>query len=399
MELYVRAGSGGIKMAIYSDAGGRPGSLLASSAEITSSVAGWNRASLQAPLNLVSGAYYWLAFNVSSASMSVALNPSGGTLFWRSLPYASTWPTSAGTVSGPLGDNFAVRALRTAGTPVPVNGAPTVVQPAAATPSPVTGTTTALSVLGADDEGESALQYTWRAPLVPSGAVPSFSVNGTNAAKNTAVHFDRAGSYRFAVTIVDPAGASVQSEVNVTVQQTLSSISVSPWSAQVQANATQSFTATAHDQFGSALDSSPAFAWTASGGGTISSGGVFTAGSSAGGPFTISAASNGASGTASVTVNAAADTTPPTGSISINGGAFIVSGSEVTLTLDASDPSGVTSMRISNSCTSFPSSRPYATTVTHTLTSDLGTKTVCVQFGDGAGNWSGSFSDTIYRWR
>src|SRR6185369_294594 len=39
-----------------------------------------------------------------------------------------------------------------------------------------------------------------------------------------------------------------------------------------------------------------------SGGGTISSAGVFTAGATAGGPFTVTAASGGKSGTASVSV-------------------------------------------------------------------------------------------------
>jgi hypothetical protein len=41
-----------------------------------------------------------------------------------------------------------------------------------------------------------------------------------------------------------------------------------------------------------------------SGGGTMSSGGLFTAGTSAGGPYTVTATSGGSSGTASVTVNA-----------------------------------------------------------------------------------------------
>jgi hypothetical protein len=41
-----------------------------------------------------------------------------------------------------------------------------------------------------------------------------------------------------------------------------------------------------------------------SGGGTMSSSGLFTAGTSAGGPYTVTATSGGSSGTASVTVNA-----------------------------------------------------------------------------------------------
>ena len=47
--------------------------------------------------------------------------------------------------------------------------APTVATPATATPSPVTGTTTVLSVLGADDGGEANLTYTWAATAFPAG--------------------------------------------------------------------------------------------------------------------------------------------------------------------------------------------------------------------------------------
>src|SRR6185295_2614900 len=69
-----------------------------------------------------------------------------------------------------------------------VNTAPTVATPAAATPSPVPGTSTALSVLGADNAGEPALIYTWATTGTPPAAV-TFSANGTNAAKNTTATF------------------------------------------------------------------------------------------------------------------------------------------------------------------------------------------------------------------
>ena len=48
---------------------------------------------------------------------------------------------------------------------------PTVATAAAASPSPVTGLTTALSVLGADDAGESNLTYTWSTTGTPPVAV------------------------------------------------------------------------------------------------------------------------------------------------------------------------------------------------------------------------------------
>jgi hypothetical protein len=132
----------------------------------------------------------------------------------------------------------------------------------------------------------------------------TFSANGTNAAKNVTATFSAAGSYNLQVSIRDAGGQTVTSAVTVTVNQTLTSIAVSPAAATVAAGGIQSFTASARDQFGTALAAQPAFSWSVSGGGTISGGGVFTAGSSAGGPFTVTAAAGGKTGTAAVTVSA-----------------------------------------------------------------------------------------------
>jgi hypothetical protein len=99
------------------------------------------------------------------------------------------------------------------------NAAPTVAAAASANPNPVTtGDTAALSVLGADDHGESVLSYTWAVTSRPQGApLPTFSANGTNAAKNTTVKFPGPGDYALTVTITDAAGLSTTSTVNVTV--------------------------------------------------------------------------------------------------------------------------------------------------------------------------------------
>ena len=86
----------------------------------------------------------------------------------------------------------------------------------------------------------------------------------------------------------------------------LTSITVSPASASVQTGGTRQFSATGLDQFGNPMSPQPTFTWSVSGGGTINSSGLFTAGSTAGGPFTVTAASGSVSGTASVTV-----TSPP----------------------------------------------------------------------------------------
>jgi hypothetical protein len=98
----------------------------------------------------------------------------------------------------------------------------------------------------------------------------------------------------------------------------LTSIQVSPGAALVALNETQTFTAVGFDQWGNPLSSQPAFAWSVSGGGTVSPAGLFTAGASPGGPFSVTASSGGLSGTAALTVEAAA-MAPGSGS---SGGGF-----------------------------------------------------------------------------
>jgi len=93
----------------------------------------------------------------------------------------------------------------------------------------------------------------------------------------------------------------------------LTTITVSPASASVQTGGTQQFTATGLDQFGQPMSPQPTFSWSVSGGGTINSSGLFTAGGTAGGPFTVTATSGSVNGTASVTV-----TSPVTNAI-LNG--------------------------------------------------------------------------------
>ena len=78
---------------------------------------------------------------------------------------------------------------------------------------------TALSVLGADDAGESNLIYTWSVVGTPPAAV-AFIQNGTNAAKNTTVTFTKAGTYNLQVAITDAGGLSVSSPLTVAVLST-----------------------------------------------------------------------------------------------------------------------------------------------------------------------------------
>ena len=181
-----------------------------------------------------------------------------------------------------------------------VNQAPTVATVASATPNPVTGTTTNLSVLGADDAGGSNLTYTWATTGTPPAAV-NFSDNGTNGAKNTTATFSMAGSYSFTVTITDAGGLSTTSTVDVTVDQTLTAITVSPATASLTGGGTQQFTATGTDQFGVVLATQPTFTWGTTAG-TISAGGLLTAPNTPVASGTVTASSGTVSGTASFAV-------------------------------------------------------------------------------------------------
>ncbi len=93
---------------------------------------------------------------------------------------------------------------------------------------------------------------------------------------------------------------SISFVTTVIVNQTLTSIVVSPNTASVLQGATQQFTAQALDQFHQPMANQPAFTWSASAG-TVSTAGLFTAPSSAG-SCTVTAKSGSVTGTATVTI-------------------------------------------------------------------------------------------------
>ena len=160
--------------------------------------------------------------------------------------------------------------------------APSVVM--GATASSQTSTSVMLSALGSDvTAGEASLTYTWATVGSPP-STPVFSANGTNAAKNTAATFTKAGTYTLQVTIANPAtGVATTSSVNVTVSQVATSLVATPASNTVAAGATTQFTAAVADQFGNPMTGQTNITWSvASGGGSINAAGLYTAGNSAG---------------------------------------------------------------------------------------------------------------------
>jgi hypothetical protein len=200
-------------------------------------------------------------------------------------------PTAAGTYSltlsatNPLGTGTKVLTL-TINPPVltTIVMSPSSAQVAVATTRQFTAT-------GKDQFGN---------PLNPQ---PTFTwtVSGGGTISSTGLF--TAGTTAGGPFTVTAASGLVGAVASVTVYvPTLTTISLSPTSANVPVSTTKQFTATGKDQFGVNLATQPVFAWTVSGGGTISASGLFTAGSTSGGPFTVKAASGLVSGTASVTV-------------------------------------------------------------------------------------------------
>ena len=188
----------------------------------------------------------------------------------------------------------------------PTSSSLTVATPAQAAANPVTGTSVALSVLGQENGSDSGLTYTWSSSG-PAGV--TFSANGTNGAKNTTAAFVHAGAYTLTARISD-GSQSVTSVVVVTVNQTLTTLQVSPASASVPDGGTRQFSATALDQFGIPLATQPAFTWSvvAGGVGTVNSNGLYTAPPSGVGSATVRASSGATSASATVSVVASSGT-------------------------------------------------------------------------------------------
>ncbi len=278
------------------------------------------------------------------------------------------------------------------------NATPTVATAAAASPATVTGTTTDLSVLGADDGGEANLTYTWAATTKPAGSTPAYSANGTNGAKNSTVTFDKYGSYTFTVTISDGTN-STTSAVNVTVNQTFTTITISPSSATLNENATQQFAATANDQFGAAMASQPSFAWTKTAGiGGIDSSGLYTA-PGASGSATIQAASGGITNTASITINNAT----PTVATAAAASPATVTGTTTALSVLGADDGGEANLTYTWAATTKPagSTPAYSANGTNgaknsTVTFDkYGSYTFTVTISDGTNSTTSAVNVTV----
>ncbi len=281
---------------------------------ITQSIAGWNPGSYQLSFQSVQRTNY----QTSSEDFQVYLdNTVVGTFTPSGTSYQTyttdPFPVTAGShtlsfrgLDSAGGDNTAfiddLRVIDSSGgkdiAPTPV-----ITSPASASPLDVIGTTTQLSVGATVDGDLSNLIYSWSVKSKPDGAFnPQFSDNGSNAASNVTATLTSAGNYTLLVT-VGYHGSIASSEVTVTLEQTVTSILVSPATPFVKPGANKQLSAVAEDQFGHNLDKPPTFAWSvASGVGSVDPTGLYSVPRTGSGEVAIQVSAGNVSATAPLEV-------------------------------------------------------------------------------------------------
>jgi PKD repeat protein/predicted esterase len=261
------------------------------------------------------------------------------------------------------------------------------------------GTSLALNVTATDDGGPAGLTYGWSvlnavpfgSPVTSAGAV-TFAPNGTIQAGTTTATFSAAGTYTIRTTVTDAGGLSATRDLYVYVSRKVAGIAVTPAAATVPASGTQQFAATASDQFGAPMPTPPSVTWSVSGGGTISAGGLFSAGTQAGGPFTVKATSGTLFGSAQVTVSSTAAAPTITGPASALAAGTVGSAFTATMTATGTAPIAwsLSAGSLPPGITLNPSSGVYSGTPT-----TAGIYSFTVRASNAAGSDSRAFSQTI----
>ncbi|KRT56618.1 PKD repeat [endosymbiont of Ridgeia piscesae] len=163
--------------------------------------------------------------------------------------------------------------------------------------------------LSAIPSGSDTIELSWQAASDNVGVI-GYRVfrDGVEIASSATTSYRDSGltpstRYSYQISAYDAAGN--QSEPGVAVaattgaQPTLTSLSLTPASAQLNIGLRQQFNVSGFDQYGNTIVVNPT--WSVNGGGVIDSTGLFTA-SQAGGPFTVLAEQDGVRATASLTV-------------------------------------------------------------------------------------------------
>lgn len=164
------------------------------------------------------------------------------------------------------------------------------------TPVIISGTTQRLNAIGLDQFSQAMTEQpaiSWRVVTEPTGSSAALDTNGNE----TTLSFNRCGAYA-----VRAECGTLTLSLRMTLAQRSTSFRITPGTLSISAGASQQFVAQALDQFEQPLTTQPVVTWSATGG-TITSRGLFIAGSSAGN-FAVTARTTSSSTTAAVTVTA-----------------------------------------------------------------------------------------------
>jgi hypothetical protein len=217
------------------------------------------------------------------------------------MTIAPTWTTTGGgTISSSglytattAGGSFTVTAaVGTVSGSAQVTVAPLVLTTITVTPATATivaGQTQQYTAVGKDQLGNVM------------AIAPVWATTGGGSINASGLYTSTTGGGPFTVS-ASVGAVSGTAQVTVTPAPVLTTITVSPATATITVGQTQQFTAVGKDQFGVVMTIAPT--WAATGGGTVSASGLFTA-VTAGGPFTVSASVGVISGAAQVIVNPA----------------------------------------------------------------------------------------------
>jgi hypothetical protein len=141
------------------------------------------------------------------------------------------------------------------------------------------------------------------AAVLPAGNI-ALGGSGVNRTVTLTPAAGQSGSATVTLTVTDGGGKATVTTfgLTVTAPPVATAVTIAPPGALVSSGASVQFTATLRDQYGNPIASQPAWTWSVGGGGTISASGLFTAGSTPGGPYTLGVSGGGFTATGSITV-------------------------------------------------------------------------------------------------
>jgi hypothetical protein len=209
---------------------------------------------------------------IYSGATTGTLSITGGTAGMNGYEYRTIFTNGGGTAAtdpSTLTVNF-----------VP----PTIVNPLI--PMTASGKSVGLKILGSDPASgtDAGMTYSWSLIRAPAGAkTPVFTANGTHAAKQTSVAFSKAGTYHLQCVATDTEGQSVTTSQLITISQVATSLRLSPHALVQHTGTQQQYSGVVLDQFKHALRVQPTLSFSVkSGVGSITSAGLFNAGSQIG---------------------------------------------------------------------------------------------------------------------